>query len=83
MKKLPVVDKDFKLVGLITYKDIIKIKARPNACKDERGRLRVAAAVGITSDTIDRVDVLVANQVDTIVVDTAQAIHAALLKPQS
>ncbi|HNY59800.1 MAG: IMP dehydrogenase [Bacteroidales bacterium] len=71
IEKLPVVDKDFKLVGLITYKDIIKIKARPNACKDERGRLRVAAAVGITSDTIDRVDVLVANQVDTIVVDTA------------
>jgi len=71
IEKLPVVDKDFKLVGLITYKDIIKIKARPNACKDERGRLRVAAAVGISGDTIDRVDELVANQVDAIVIDTA------------
>lgn len=71
IEKLPVVDKDFKLVGLITYKDIIKIKARPNACKDERGRLRVAAAVGVAGDTIDRVDELVLNQVDAIVIDTA------------
>lgn len=71
IEKLPVVDKDFKLVGLITYKDIIKIKARPNACKDERGRLRVAAAVGVGSDTMDRVDELVLNQVDAIVIDTA------------
>ncbi|MEI8137902.1 MAG: IMP dehydrogenase, partial [Bacteroidota bacterium] len=51
IEKLPIVDKTNKLVGLITYKDIIKIKVRPNACKDERGRLRVAAAVGVTSDT--------------------------------
>ncbi len=71
IEKLPVVDKDYKLVGLITYKDIIKIKARPNACKDERGRLRVAAAVGVTADLIDRVTALVKNGVDAIVIDTA------------
>ncbi len=71
IEKLPVVDKDFRLVGLITYKDIIKIKARPNACKDERGRLRVAAAVGVSGDFMDRVDELVKVQVDAIVIDTA------------
>ncbi len=71
IEKLPVVDRDFKLVGLITYKDIIKIKARPNACKDERGRLRVAAAVGVTRDMVERIEALVANGVDAIVIDTA------------
>lgn len=71
IEKLPVVDRDFKLVGLITYKDIIKIKARPNACKDERGRLRVAAAVGVTRDMIERIEALVANGVDAVVIDTA------------
>lgn len=71
IEKLPVVDKDNKLIGLITYKDIIKIKARPNACKDKIGRLRVAAAVGVTSDTLERVTALVEAGVDAIVVDTA------------
>jgi len=71
IEKLPVVDDDYHLVGLITYRDIIKIKERPNACKDERGRLRVAAAVGVTPDTIDRVAALVAEDVDAVVVDTA------------
>jgi IMP dehydrogenase len=71
IEKLPVVDADYKLVGLITYKDIIKIKARPNACKDELGRLRVAAGVGVTSDVLDRVSELVKNGVDAIVIDTA------------
>ncbi|MFA5782468.1 MAG: IMP dehydrogenase, partial [Bacteroidales bacterium] len=71
IEKLPVVDSKYKLIGLITYKDIIKIKARPNACKDSRGRLRVAAAVGITSDTIERADALIHYGVDAIVVDTA------------
>lgn len=71
IEKLPVVDRDFKLIGLITYKDIIKIKARPNACKDELGRLRVAAAVGVTRDLLERVTALVANGVDAIVIDTA------------
>jgi IMP dehydrogenase len=71
IEKLPVVDDEFKLVGLITYKDIIKIKERPNACKDDRGRLRVAAAVGVAADTIERVDALVDAGVDAIVIDTA------------
>jgi len=71
IEKLPVVDKNNKLIGLITYKDIIKIKARPNACKDSFGRLRVAAAVGVTSDTIERVAALVAAGVDAISIDTA------------
>jgi len=73
IEKLPVVDKNGLLVGLITYKDIIKIKARPNACKDSKGRLRVAAAVGIAADTMNRVDELVRVGVDAIVVDTAHA----------
>ena len=71
IEKLPVVDDNYCLIGLITYKDIIKIKARPNASKDERGRLRVAAAVGVTSDTVERVAALVEKGVDAIVIDTA------------
>ncbi|VAW28053.1 Inosine-5'-monophosphate dehydrogenase / CBS domain, partial [hydrothermal vent metagenome] len=59
IEKLPVVNKDFKLIGLITYKDIIKIEAHPNSCKDSRGRLRVAAAVGIASGTMHRIAALV------------------------
>ena len=54
IEKLPVVDKDGKLVGLITYKDITKAKDKPMACKDAKGRLRVAAGVGVTADTLDR-----------------------------
>lgn len=71
IEKLPVVDKNNKLVGLITYKDIIKIKERPNACKDHRGRLRVAAAIGISGDSIERAAALVEAGVDAIVIDTA------------
>lgn len=71
IEKLPVVNKDYKLVGLITYKDIIKIKAHPISCKDGRGRLRVAAALGIASDTMHRLAALVDAGVDAIVVDTA------------
>ncbi|MBM3403955.1 MAG: IMP dehydrogenase [Bacteroidetes bacterium] len=71
IEKLPVVDKSNKLIGLITYKDIIKIKARPNACKDSLGRLRVAAGVGVTHDVMSRVEALVRENVDAIVVDTA------------
>lgn len=71
IEKLPVVDNDFKLVGLITYKDIIKIKAHPNSCKDNRGRLRVAAAVGIAADTLQRVEALVEAGVDAVIIDTA------------
>lgn len=71
IEKLPIVDKSNNLVGLITYKDIIKIKVRPNACKDEMGRLRVAAAVGVTADTMERVDALVKAGVDAVIIDTA------------
>ncbi|MEO6903372.1 MAG: IMP dehydrogenase [Bacteroidia bacterium] len=71
IEKLPVVDKAGKLVGLITYRDIIKVKVRPNANKDELGRLRVAAAVGITEDVLDRVGALVKANVDAVVIDTA------------
>lgn len=71
IEKLPIIDRDRKLVGLITYKDIIKIKVRPNACKDSLGRLRCAAAVGVTHDAIERVDALVAAGVDAIIIDTA------------
>lgn len=71
IEKLPVVNKDNKLIGLITYKDITKVKLKPNACKDEYGRLRVAAAVGVTADVMERVDALVAAGVDAIIIDTA------------
>jgi IMP dehydrogenase len=71
IEKLPVVDKNNILVGLITFKDIIKFRLRPNACKDKHGRLRVAAAVGVTSDTLERVDALVKAAADAIVIDTA------------
>ncbi|MBI5541674.1 MAG: IMP dehydrogenase [Bacteroidia bacterium] len=71
IEKLPVVDSKNRLIGLLTYKDITKAKDRPNSCKDEKGRLRVAAAVGVTSDTIDRIDELVNAQVDAITIDTA------------
>ena len=71
IEKLPVVNDDNKLIGLITYKDIIKLTEHPNSCKDNQGRLRVAAAVGIGVDTIDRIAALVAAGVDAIVVDTA------------
>jgi IMP dehydrogenase len=71
IEKLPVVDKNNKLIGLVTYKDITKAKDKPYASKDSKGRLRVAAAVGISSDTIDRIDELVKAQVDAIVIDTA------------
>lgn len=71
IEKLPIVDKKNNLKGLITYKDMIKTKVNPNASKDERGRLRVAAAVGVTADTILRVDALVKAGVDAVIIDTA------------
>ncbi len=71
IEKLPVVDAQGKLIGLITYKDITKAKDKPMACKDEKGRLRVAAGVGVTNDTLDRIAALVAADVDAIVIDTA------------
>ncbi|MCL6494296.1 MAG: IMP dehydrogenase [Ignavibacterium sp.] len=71
IEKLPVVDRRGKLKGLITFKDILKKKRHPNACKDELGRLRVGAAVGITYDTIERAQALFNSGVDVIVIDTA------------
>lgn len=71
IEKLPVVDKNNKLVGLVTYKDITKAKDKPLACKDSKGRLRVAAGVGVTYNTFERIDALVKANVDAIVIDTA------------
>jgi len=80
IEKLPVVDDNYHLVGLITYKDIIKIKAHPKSCKDEKGRLRVAAAVGIGPDTLKRVEALVEVGVDAIVIDTAHGHSQGVLE---
>ena len=71
IEKLPVVDEDDNLVGLITYRDIIKIKEHPNSCKDRYGRLRVAAALGVTEDLEERTAALVDAGVDAVVIDTA------------
>ncbi len=71
IEKLPVVNKDYELVGLLTYKDIFKAKDRPNSCKDSKGRLRVAAAIGTSGDTYERVKALVEAGVDAVVIDTA------------
>ena len=71
IEKLPVVDSSNKLLGLITFKDIIKNRLRPNACKDKFGRLRVAAAIGVTADSLDRVRALVKASVDAVIIDTA------------
>lgn len=76
IEKLPVVDGENHLIGLITYKDITKAKDKPNACKDDKGRLRVAAGVGVTVDTLERVQALVDADVDAIVIDTAHG-HSA------
>jgi IMP dehydrogenase len=71
IEKLPIVDKDFKLKGLITIKDIEKKIKYPNACKDKMGRLRVGAAVGVGADAIERAEILVKAGVDVLVIDTA------------
>jgi IMP dehydrogenase len=71
IEKLPVVDDKGRLIGLITYKDITKIQDHPNACKDKKGRLRVAAGIGITPDAMDRVKALMAEGVDAVVLDSA------------
>jgi IMP dehydrogenase len=80
IEKLPVVDGNHKLIGLITYKDITKSKDRPNSCKDGKGRLRVSAAVGVTADIIDRVRVLEEAGVDAVVIDTAHGHSMAVLE---
>ena len=75
IEKLPVVDGKGKLIGLITYKDILKLKQSPNACKDHLGRLRVAAAIGVTGDSLERAAALVEAGVDALVIDTAHGHH--------
>ena len=71
IEKLPVIDDNNKLIGLLTYKDITKVKDNPLACKDSKGRLRVAAGVGVTADTLERVKALVDAGADAVVIDTA------------
>src|SRR5262249_5690043 len=71
VEKLPVVDKKGKLKGLITYRDIMKVRSHPSSCKDKYGRLLVGAAVGVTSNMIDRIAALLANGVDVVCIDTA------------
>lgn len=80
IEKLPVVDGENHLIGLITYRDITKIAEFPNACKDSKGRLRVAAGVGVTGDVLKRVEALVENGVDAIVIDTAHGHSANVIK---
>jgi IMP dehydrogenase len=78
IEKLPIVGMDGKLIGLVTYKDITKAKDKPMACKDAKGRLRVAAGVGVTVDTLDRMQALVDAGADAIVIDTAHG-HSAFV----
>ncbi len=80
IEKLPVVDGSGHLIGLVTYKDITKAKDKPNACKDSLGRLRVAAGIGVTNDSMERADALVAAGVDAIVIDTAHGHSAGVVK---
>ncbi|MCR9102819.1 MAG: IMP dehydrogenase [bacterium] len=79
IEKLPVVDDNQKLAGLITYKDIMKVQDFPNSCKDSLGRLVVGAAVGVTSDMMDRVEALVKVGVDVVIIDTAHGHSAGVL----
>ena len=80
IEKLPVVDNEGHLIGLITFKDITKAKDKPMACKDSKGRLRVAAGVGVTVDAMDRIKALVDAGVDAIIIDTAHGHSAGVVK---
>ena len=80
VEKLPVVDKDGRIVGLITYKDILTEKLHPNACKDALGRLRVAAGIGVTPDSIERAAALVSEGVDAVVIDSAHGHSKGVLE---
>jgi IMP dehydrogenase len=80
IEKLPVVDGHNQLIGLITYRDIIKLSEFPNSCKDQFGRLRVAAAVGVTSDTDERIEALVKAGVDAVIIDTAHGHSQGVIK---
>ena len=83
IEKLPVVNGEGRLVGLLTYKDIIKARERPNACKDEKGRLRVAAAIGVGGDSAERLKALVAAGVDMVVIDTAHGHSKSVIEAVS
>ncbi|MDX2442317.1 MAG: IMP dehydrogenase [Bacteroidales bacterium] len=80
IEKLPITDNKNRLIGLITYKDITKTKDRPNSCKDKKGRLRVAAGVGVTADTLERVEALVGAGADAVVIDTAHGHSAGVIE---
>jgi IMP dehydrogenase len=80
IEKLPVIDNDNKLIGLLTYKDITKVKDNPWACKDEKGRLRVAAALGVSKDAVRRLEALLEAGVDAIVIDTAHGHTKGVMK---
>lgn len=80
IEKLPIIDEHGKLIGLVTYKDITKNKDRPNSCKDDKGRLRVAAAVGIAADTMERAEALINASADAIVIDTAHGHTKGVIK---
>lgn len=80
IEKLPVVDASGRLIGLVTYKDITKAKDKPNACKDRLGRLRVAAGIGVTADSMTRAEALVKAGVDAIVIDTAHGHSAGVVR---
>jgi IMP dehydrogenase len=80
IEKLPVVNKEGKLVGLITYRDIIKVSENPNANKDSFGRLRVAAAIGVTGDSLERAEALIGEGVDALVIDTAHGHSRGVVK---
>ncbi len=79
IEKLPVINETGELVGLLTYKDITKVKDNPNACKDSKGRLRVAAGIGVTGDTMERVKALYEAHVDAVVIDTAHGHHQGVI----
>ena len=80
IEKLPITDNKNRLIGLITYKDITKTKDRPNSCKDKKGRLRVAAGVGVTADTLERAEALVGAGADAVVIDTAHGHSAGVIE---
>jgi IMP dehydrogenase len=80
IEKLPVVDKNFKLIGLLTFKDITKIKDNPKASKDSKGRLRTAAAVGVKADTLEKIEKLLTVDIDAVVIDTAHGHSAGVLE---
>ena len=80
IEKLPIIDSKHRLVGLITYKDITKTKDRPLASKDSKGRLRVAAALGIAADTLERVQALINVDVDAVIIDTAHGHQVGVIE---